>query len=33
MKTIHEITRGAYVILGAGLAVFAGLVYGVFRFF
>jgi hypothetical protein len=33
MKTIHEITRGAYVILGVGLAGFAGLAYGAFRFF
>lgn len=27
-KTLHEITRGAYVILGVGLAGFAGLAYG-----
>ena len=33
MKTIHEITRGAYVILGAGLVGFAGLAYGALRFF
>jgi hypothetical protein len=33
MKTIHEITRGAYVILGVGVAGFAGLAYGAFRFF
>ena len=32
MKTVHEITRGAYVILGAGLAGFAGLAYGAFHF-
>ena len=33
MKTVHEITRGAYVIVGIGLAGFAGLAYGAFRFF
>lgn len=32
-KTVREITRGAYVILGAGLAVLAGLAYEAFRFF
>jgi Sulfotransferase domain len=32
MKTIHEITRGAYVIVGVGVAGFAGLAYGAFRF-
>lgn len=32
-KTVREITRGAYVILGAGLAVLAGLGYEVFHFF
>lgn len=32
-KTLHEITRGAYVILGIGLAGFASLAYGAFRFF
>jgi hypothetical protein len=33
MKTVHGITRGAYVILAIGLAGFAGLAYGAFRFF
>lgn len=32
-KTVNEITRGAYGILGAGAAGFAGLTYGAFRFF
>jgi hypothetical protein len=32
-KTVHEITRGAYVILGVGLTGFAGLAYGAFYFF
>ncbi|MHB8728432.1 MAG: sulfotransferase family protein [Sulfuricaulis sp.] len=32
-KTVSEITRGAYVILGVGMAVVAGLVYEAFRFF
>jgi hypothetical protein len=33
MKTIHGITRGAYGILGAGLAGLAGLAYGIFHLF
>jgi hypothetical protein len=33
METIHEITRGAYVIIGVGLMGFAGLAYGAFHFF
>lgn len=32
-KTLHELTRGAYVILGVGAAAFAGLIYGAFRLF
>jgi hypothetical protein len=32
-KTVNEITRGAYVILGVGLLGFAGLAYGALRFF
>ena len=32
-RTVHEITRGAHVILGVGLAGFAGLAYGAFRIF
>jgi Sulfotransferase domain len=32
-KTVHEITRGAYIILGGGLAGFAALAYGAFRLF
>ena len=32
-KTVREITRGAHVILGAGLAGFAGLAYGAFHIF
>jgi hypothetical protein len=32
-KTVNEITRGAYVILGVGLSGFAGLAYGALRFF
>ncbi|MHB8716817.1 MAG: sulfotransferase family protein [Sulfuricaulis sp.] len=32
-KTVHEITRGAYVILGVGLAAFSGIAYGALRFF
>jgi hypothetical protein len=32
MKTIHEITRGAYVILGLGMAVFSGLAYGALHY-
>ena len=31
-KTLAEMTRGAYVILGVGAAVVAGLVYGAFHF-
>jgi hypothetical protein len=31
-KTVHEITRGAYVILGIALAAFSGLAYGAFHF-
>jgi hypothetical protein len=31
-KTLKELTRGAYVILGAGLAGFAGIAYGAVRF-
>jgi hypothetical protein len=32
-KTVREITRGAYVILGLGLAVSAGVAYGAAHFF
>ena len=32
MKTIHEITRGAYVILGLGMAAFSGLAYGALHY-
>jgi hypothetical protein len=32
-KTVREITRGAYVILGLGLAAFAGVAYGAAHFF
>ncbi|TCV86451.1 sulfotransferase family protein [Sulfurirhabdus autotrophica] len=32
-KTLHEMTRGAYVILGVGFAGLAGLAYGAARFF
>ncbi|MFZ0469753.1 MAG: sulfotransferase [Thiogranum sp.] len=32
-KTVREITRGAHVILGVGLAGFAGLAFGAFRIF
>jgi len=32
-KTVHALTRGAYVILGIGSTVLAGLVYGTFQFF
>ena len=32
-KTLNELTRGAYVILGAGSVTFAGLIYGAFRLF
>jgi len=32
-KTVREITRGAHVILGVGLAGFAGFAYEAFRFF
>ena len=32
-KTIRDITKGAYVILGVGSVVLAGLVYGAIRFF
>jgi len=32
-KTVREITKGAHVILGVGLAGFAGLAYGVSRIF
>ncbi|HAN56440.1 MAG TPA: hypothetical protein DCQ77_09760 [Betaproteobacteria bacterium] len=31
-ETVRALTRGAYVIVAAGLAVFAGLAYGAFRF-
>ena len=30
-ETVRVLTRGAYVIVAAGLAVFAGLAYGAFR--
>lgn len=32
-KTVRDLTKGAYVILGAGSAAFVGLIYGAFRFF
>ena len=32
-KVVHEITRGAYVIITAGLMISAGLVYEAFRWF
>lgn len=32
-KTVRDLTKGAYVILGVGSAAFVGLIYGAFRFF
>ena len=32
-KTLREITQGAYVILGIGLAVLSGLAYAAYRLF